>query len=90
MVDKGAVTFGSSVNSRIFLIGSKPRNDRGFSWFSGEVVSIIRQLLDHIATTASSARGGIFIHWIDITWSRCLYVCWMGGNDKCDICFPII
>ena len=32
-MDKGAVTFGSSVNSRIFLVGSKPRNDRGFSWF---------------------------------------------------------
>ena len=32
-MDKGAVKFGSSVNSRIFLIGSKPRNDRGFFWF---------------------------------------------------------
>jgi len=28
-VDKGAVTFGSSVNSRIFLMGSKPRIERG-------------------------------------------------------------
>ena len=37
-MDKGAVTFGSSVNSRIFLIGSKSRNDRGFSWFWEEVV----------------------------------------------------
>jgi len=34
-VDKGAVTFGSSVNSRIFLIGSKPRNDRGFLVLGG-------------------------------------------------------
>jgi len=37
-VDKGAVTFGSSVNSRIFMVGYKPRNDRGFSWFWEEVV----------------------------------------------------
>jgi len=37
-VDKGAVSFGSSVNSRIFLVGSKPRNDQGFSWFWEEVV----------------------------------------------------
>jgi len=38
IMDKGAVTFGSSVNSSIFLVGPKPRNDRGFSWFWGEVV----------------------------------------------------
>jgi len=37
-VDKGTETLGSSVNSRIFLVGSKPRNDRGFSWFYEEVV----------------------------------------------------
>ena len=45
-MDKGAVTFGSSVNSRIFLIGSKPRNDRGSlgsgrRWCKHEVGSVI-------------------------------------------------
>jgi len=30
---KGAVSFGMGIDVWIFFIGSKPRNDRMFSWF---------------------------------------------------------
>ena len=53
-MDKGAVTFVSSVNSRIFLVGSKPRNDegRGFSWFWEEVVQV-GEIIHNLRQSAS-------------------------------------
>ena len=55
LMDKGEVTFGSSVNSRIFLIGSKPKMTEGFlgsgrRWYKHEIGSVIWRIFLEISS----------------------------------------
>ena len=54
-MDKGAVTFGSSANSRIILVGSKPRNDRGFSCFCYEETASVAFRLNSAQSAPDAA-----------------------------------
>jgi len=68
-VDKGAVTFGSSVNSRIFLVGSKRRQMMAAEGYVGRVAGCgadsteksvvfqLRQLLVEVCLNKGSTRN---------------------------------
>jgi len=57
-VNERAVTFGTTVNSGIFLVGSKPRSDKGFSWIWEEVMqkSRFRNMEKNFLERISSLR----------------------------------